>query len=722
FNTNLHYGEDGLFINEIILKSCKIGFHKEAVYEYRRRLDESSAVNTQVFNKSYYLDTPVQFHLKLFSISEKLFGKVIPYVQAVAAYDILWRFCKPQIHTALNDEEYEKFRANAKSILSKIDDYFIINTPVHKSVAKADEALSLKYDTNFLKSLTLEDNTLMFNESEVLDLKRKHNLCLVNFLSIDKGYCTIELFIAKWLLNATQNGAGFALKVGKKFVEPESSFEFPHKKANYTDGITNYYTAFSFTFKLKVKKGKTLRIAPYLFYGEDSTPITLHYGKFIPCANRFAPDYQTQKRYIIKYFRNSIKIFAPENKSKERRKCEMQCISFLIKKKKFREALYRIGIVFFKKLNKNKGDIWLISDRIDNAGDNGEVFFKYVCEHKPKGVRPIFVIGEAAEDKVKDRLRGIGEVILFEDKKYPYYFLASKKIISSSGADFTVNPFGKNKRYLQSLFSFKYYYLQHGVTCADLSFWLNRYYKNIFCFFTAGERERRSILEANYYYTEEQLALTGQSRFDSLYNDTKKQLLILPTWRKSIKQSYDDKTSSVYFDGFKQTDYFKFYNDLINDERLLKVMREKGYTGLFCLHPIHMKQYVDYTENDVFAVNKGYVDYNKVFAESAVMVTDYSSVLFDYAYLRKPVVYAQFDKEVFFENQIYDEGYFQYERDGFGKVCYNLEETVNELIRLVKSDCVNSEKYLERVNSFFKFNDSNNAKRILDTILEKDKK
>ena len=59
---------------------------------------------------------------------------------------------------------------------------------------------------------------------------------------------------------------------------------------------------------------------------------------------------------------------------------------------------------------------------------------------------------------------------------------------------------------------------------------------------------------------------------------------------------FDEKLA----DGFKDTDYFKFYNGLINNERLLSVMREKGYKGLFCLHPIFMKQSVDFEQNDVF--------------------------------------------------------------------------------------------------------------------------
>ncbi|HCO38304.1 MAG TPA: hypothetical protein DIT11_07715, partial [Ruminococcaceae bacterium] len=177
--------------------------------------------------------------------------------------------------------------------------------------------------------------------------------------------------------------------------------------------------------------------------------------------------------------------------------------------------------------------------------------------------------------------------------------------------------------------------------------------------------------------------------------------------RKSIKGAYDDKTSSVYFDGFVETDYFKFYNSLINDERLLAKMREKGYKGLFCLHPIFMKQYVDFEKNDVFDINHGFIDYNKVFAESAAMVTDYSTIAFDFAYLKKPIVYTQFDKEEFYETQTYDKGFFEYETDGFGPVCYDLDSAVNELIELIDNDCQN--KYIDRVENFFVNIDKNNS-------------
>ena len=345
------------------------------------------------------------------------------------------------------------------------------------------------------------------------------------------------------------------------------------------------------------------------------------------------------------------------------------------------------------------------------------MLFKYICEHKPKGVRPIFVIGNAAKDEVKQRLRSIGEVKLAEDEDFPLYFLSAEKIISSSGGEFTINPFGKLKKYYIDKFGFDYYFMNHGVNCGDCSMWLNRYNKNIHTFFTTGKSERENIITRGYNYSPEQIVITGLARFDALYTDTKKQLLILPSWRRAYKECYDDKTSSVYFDGFKQTDYYKFYNSLINNPTLLEVMRKNGYTGIFCLHPIFMKQFVDFEENDVFKINSGYVDYNRVFAESSVMVTDYSTIAFDFAFLGKPIVYSQFDKEEFYKNQIYDEC-FDYEKEGFGPVCSDLESTVNELVSLIENGCEN--KYNNRIDNFFVFRDQNNAKRILEYILNED--
>ena len=87
-------------------------------------------------------------------------------------------------------------------------------------------------------------------------------------------------------------------------------------------------------------------------------------------------------------------------------------------------------------------------------------------------------------------------------------------------------------------------------------------------------------------------------------------------------------------------------------------------------------------------------DIQKYFNKCDLMITDYSSVAFDFAYLRKPIIYYQFDKEKFRKLQ-YAEGYFDYETMGFGDVIVN---------------------DAERENSFFIYHDKNNCKRVYEAI------
>ena len=98
------------------------------------------------------------------------------------------------------------------------------------------------------------------------------------------------------------------------------------------------------------------------------------------------------------------------------------------------------------------------------------------------------------------------------------------------------------------------------------------------------------------------------------------------------------------------------------------------------------------------------------------MVTDYSSTAFDFAYLRKPIVYCQGDKQEFFAHHTYTQGYFDYEHDGFGPVTYDVDDAVEKIVALMEKDCKIDEKYLDRINHFFPFHDKRNSARVYKRI------
>ncbi|EAH7485002.1 capsular biosynthesis protein, partial [Campylobacter coli] len=101
----------------------------------------------------------------------------------------------------------------------------------------------------------------------------------------------------------------------------------------------------------------------------------------------------------------------------------------------------------------------------------------------------------------------------------------------------------------------------------------------------------------------------------------------------------------------------------------------------------------------------------KLFCNSSLMITDYSSVAFEMAYLEKPVIYYQFDKEEFFISQ-WQKGYFDYKKDGFGPVVENEENLLKELESLLQNDCKPFGVYKDNIDSTFVFKDGRCCERI----------
>ena len=723
FDSRLKIGEEFVFINKIMLKKKKLGLICESLYFYRRRNQGDSSSSNRILDKSFYINSLVYYHMELMKYCEEMYGEVILYVQSMIAYDLFWRIGYDHYLKVLDEKEQREYFELAKILLGKIDDYILLNNPKHKTMYKRNEAFKIKYGKELFELIDFdaESGSLYYEDAWSLVLpKQKGIVCEIASLGIKDDNIFVDVFVAQWIFRCTKNGeVKFKLRFGNQEATPELVPYDPYNVVKKT-GHASYHYVCKCKFDLKYVNESGTAFKPYFSFGEKETSVSMSYSKFVPTRNLFRPSYKAYGKYIVRCMRKAIKVSVPKDLKSYVENAEKACVDYLKEIGRDDLAEIRAGFPRFKKEQEKKGSVWLFSDRIDNAGDSGEVVFKYISEHTPNGVRPIFTIGRAASDEVKNRLEAIGEVVYFEDTEFKYYFLLADKIVSSSAGEFTINAFEDDRQYFVDMYHFDFYFMNHGVNCGDCSAWLNHYNKNIKIFFNTGVNERQAIIDGRYNMTADQCVITGLPRFDALYDDRKKQLLVLPSWRKSIKGAYDDKTSSVYYDGFVNTDYYKFYNGLINDERLLAKMREKGYTGLFCLHPIFRKQAVDFKKNDVFAINEGFIDYNKVFAESSVMVTDYSTIAFDFAYLKKPIVYTQFDKEEFYKTQTYDKGFFEYERDGFGPVCYDLDSAVDALIKIIDKDCEND--YIDRVTNFFVNIDKNNSKRVIDAVLADSKK
>ena len=306
-------------------------------------------------------------------------------------------------------------------------------------------------------------------------------------------------------------------------------------------------------------------------------------------------------------------------------------------------------------------------DRIDRAGDNGEALFRYAREKEQ--IDSYFVIDEHSPDY--ERLLPLGNVVKLYSDEHFRLFLQADNVISSQ-----------------------------------------------------SYREWQSIIWYPYHYTSREVWLTGLPRFDHLYNEPKKYILIMPTWRQGLMEQVWDENKQAYVwqvkEDFLESEYVKRYISLLNNERLLKACAWRGYKLAFMPHAL-MAPYIEHFVSGKRCEHWGSEkSYREAFAEGNLLVTDYSSVAFDFLYLKKPVIYYQFDKEEFFAKHTYKQGFFDYEKDAPGEVIYDEEHLVDELIAYMKNKCRPKEMYLQRMENLFEHVDQDNCKRVFKKIMEAD--
>ena len=112
------------------------------------------------------------------------------------------------------------------------------------------------------------------------------------------------------------------------------------------------------------------------------------------------------------------------------------------------------------------------------------------------------------------------------------------------------------------------------------------------------------------------------------------------------------------------------------------------------------------------------VDLQEMLKNAAVLISDYSSVFFDFAYMGKPQLHYQFDYEKYREGH-YQEGYFSYVKDGFGQVCTKAEELVAAFCSIVKDEMRMPDEFVRRAENFFAFRDNKNCERTYYAIKER---
>lgn len=530
----------------------------------------------------------------------------------------------------------------------------------------------------------------MDDSFENIDIKELSNKFFIDIFEIIND----ELYILGHIITENIN-ENIKAKIDNSEINVNRLFFHEKEYLKENNAFSNY-----FELKFHISEDKTYNIK---FESETSERLDIDFSKH--CNFSRIVGYSKTKKYISILSDNAITI--QKKTTGKWLKQEFKAIINMLKGKNRQTLIvipFRIAYMFGYPFLKNK-KIWFYMDRPKIADDNGMHLFKYSVKHDPE-IKKYFIISKDSSDYSK--IKEIGNVLAFQSLKHRYLTLFAEHIIASHPENSVIYPFWNSFPYYAGLLKSSTTFLQHGIIKDDISPWLNKSEMNLSLFLTSANKEYESVFQHHYNYDETVVKLMGMPRFDNLKNEeNKKQILVMPSWRNYLK----DKTSEEII----QSELFKEFNSLINNSEFIEMAKENNYEIIFKPHP-HIYKFIDlFDTNDYVKIESQDAKYQELFNNGSLLITDYSSVAFDFAYLKKPVIYYQYTNDYHFDVET---GYFKYENMGFGEVCRTEEDLISTIGRHVENDCKMEDKFIRRVDEFFRFTDRNNCKRVYENIKE----
>ena len=327
--------------------------------------------------------------------------------------------------------------------------------------------------------------------------------------------------------------------------------------------------------------------------------------------------------------------------------------------------------------HKRNPRIWVFGAWYGNSySDNSKTMFEYVTENMPY-IDAVWVTGNNAV--YKDLLCEHKKVVLKGTKE-------AKKICGEAGYVFISNGASDvEQNYINGA---RQIWLWHGMPLKTINY-DNKLNDNLkakinflfpynkpYRFISVGDKWA-PVFKSAFHISEKQIIVTGLPRNDNFYNK-EKELLIVET-----KKKYNNPLIILYMPTFRDKEEKKgqstsMFNRFGFDVDTFEEFLEKN--NLFFFYKGHFfdlqnrKEEQEKSKRFVAVNDTMYSDLYSFIKDVDLLITDYSSVYFDFLLLRKPVVLAPFDKSEYCGER---EFYFDYDDIMEGVKAHNWQEVIS---------------------------------------------
>lgn len=354
---------------------------------------------------------------------------------------------------------------------------------------------------------------------------------------------------------------------------------------------------------------------------------------------------------------------------------------------------------------------WLISERLDSAQDNGWIFYQWLKKNHPEQ-KSFFCLKKNTIYRM--HIETDKSVVVWGSLKHYLIYLSSRILIKTTFL--TPRPSEKICNLFETILNRKksIVYLRHGISKDGIE--LHHYNIQHARLFICGAKPEYEYIKEYGGYPDGYVQYTGFARFDDLF-DTKedeKIVLIIPTWRRYIEITHSPEGDEK---NFIESSYYYHIHSLLSNQHLISLFESYGYVVKFVIHETFKKYLHHFDDVDCRVhIVRDEESIHELLKRTSLLITDYSSVFFDVAYMRKPMIFYQFDYEEF-RKRHFSKGYFDYSTDAMGPVVYSEQELIKIIPSFYNGKAfINKKEYIQRCERFFPVCDRNNCERIFLAI------
>lgn len=584
FDETLAFSEDQKYCCDVLRDKLEMGFCSTAKYIYNRSNESSSG---RLSGACYIFETSLKLFEDLF---ERYRGMRVPAAfQGLFVNDVYWKMLSNIFFPYhYSKDEYSRAMFRVKALLRRCDNYVILSHPNFDFFEKF-YLMRLK-GTQYIEAMQQNDNVFLMSEGNIV-LNSKN----------------IEIVVTRLKVNGTKvRILGFLKSVFFQFYKGKIAL-YPVENGNQGEELPvmpsahNYYLSheptqrfWQFEYECDVRIVHNLLFRAKLDKAELGT--CYYFMPLIPISKQ-----------LTEYSKDNVKIVFYDNQ-------------------------WTFTQIVSDNVKSAINDVWLYYDCAGVEIDNGLRQFLHDIA-VGDDVDRYYVL---TDDRQKQYIPKTAKTVIFGSKKHVKLLTEASKVITAFIENNNIFPFlASEYDYYANHMHFETIYLQHGVLHIDMPWKYSP--EKIIADKVVVACDVDYRLFHNNGFREADLWKVGMSRFDELVKAavlSKKKILYAPSWRSYLVGDNVNREWKTLDKKFLTSKYYIEMKAFLESNALQDILEKYDFEIDIKVHPIFQKYARDFINgNDRVNVKESVSE-----GEYSLMITDFSSYMFDFIYLGIPVL------------------------------------------------------------------------------------